>query len=186
MGKRKIVFVSGNLNKVNEFKKILNDDFEVENIKLEINEIQSLDILEVCELKVKEAYAILKKPVCVEDTGFYIDELNGLPGPFIKFFEDKLGKGASIKLLGNAINRKAKQICAIGYFDGENLILEKAEVEGSISLDVKDGVGFGFDFCFIPKGYDKTFSEMGIDEKNKISARRKVIEKFKKSLERSV
>ena len=116
---------------------------------------------------------------------FFIDELNGLPGPFIKFFEERLGKGAAIKLLGNSDNRNAKQICAICFYDGKELIFEEAEMIGRVTHEVKEGYGFGFDFCFIPEGYNKTFSELGLDEKNKISARKKVIDKIKKSLERS-
>ena len=148
--KKKIVLVSGNLNKVNEFKEILKDSFEVENMKLDIDEIQSMSLKEICEFKAKEAYKIVKKPLLVEDTGFFIDELNGLPGPFIKFFEENLGKGASIKLLGNSTNRSAKQVCAICYYDGKELIFEEAEMNGIVSNEVKEGEGFGFDFCFIP------------------------------------
>jgi len=65
------------------------------------------------------------------------------------------------------------------------LIFEEAEMNGIVSNEVKEGEGFGFDFCFIPDGYDKTFSELGLKEKNKISARKKVIDKTKKSLESS-
>ncbi len=183
MDMRKIILVSGNLNKVNEFKEILKDSFEVENVKLDIDEIQSMSLKEICEFKAKEAYKIVKKPLLVEDTGFFIDELNGLPGPFIKFFEERLGKGAAIKLLGNSTNRGAKNICGVCFYDGKELIFEEAEMKGLVSNEIKEGYGFGFDFCFIPEGYDKTFSELGLDEKNKISARKKVIDKIKKSLE---
>ena len=185
MIKKKIVLVSGNLNKVNEFKEILKDSFEVENVKLDIDEIQSMSVIKICEDKARRAFSILNVPLLVEDTGFFIDELNGLPGPFIKFFEEKLGKGASIRLLGNSTNRKAKQVCVICYYDGKNLILEEAEMKGRVTHEIKEGYGFGFDFCFIPEGYEKTFSELGLDEKNKISARKKVIDKIKVSLERS-
>ena len=90
MNKKKIVLVSGNINKVKEFREILGGDFEVENVKLDLDEIQSMSVLDISERKARQAYAVLKRPVVVEDTGFFIDELGGLPGPFIKFFEGNL------------------------------------------------------------------------------------------------
>lgn len=183
MKKKKIILVSGNLNKINEFKEILDVDYEVENVKLELEEIQSMSVTKICKDKAEKAFSILKVPLMVEDTGFFIDELNGLPGPFIKYFEERLGNGAAIKLLGNSKNRKAKQVCAICYYDGKNLILEEAVINGNISYELKEGEGFGFDFCFVPEGYDKTFSQLGLNEKNKISARKKVIDKLRKRLE---
>jgi XTP/dITP diphosphohydrolase len=179
---KEITIVTGNSNKLNEFKIILGNNIKSENIDL--LEIQSFDLKEICEHKVREAYKILKTPVVVEDTGFFIDELNGLPGPFIKFFEDKLGNGSAVTLLGDSENRLAKQICMIAYYDGNNLFFCEGTMEGTVSNEVRGGEGFGFDFCFIPNGYDKTFSELGYEFKNKVSARKRAIEKLKVELER--
>lgn len=179
-----LVLVTGNSNKLKEFKSIL--DFEISNEKIDLDEIQSMDLREICEHKVKQAYDIIKKPVIVEDTGFFIDELNGLPGPFIKFFEEKLGNGSAVKLLGDNKNRKAKQICMVTYYDGIKLIHCEGIMEGIISNEVRKGEGFGFDFCFIPSGHDKTFSELGFDFKNKLSARKKAIDILKEELEKLI
>ena len=174
----KITLVTGNKNKLKEFQSILKDlQFQVE--KLDLDEIQSMDLKEICKDKVERAHNKLQRSVIIEDTGFFIDELKGLPGPFIKFFEQKLGPSASLKLLENSTNRKAKQICSIAYQDSENQIIVTGECSGVVTEELKEGEGFGFDFCFIPDGYDKTFSQLGLEEKNKISARRKAIDNFK-------
>lgn len=176
----RITLVTGNKNKLKEFQEILNN-FPIENQKIDLEEIQSLSLDEISAYKAKKAFEIIKTPVLVEDTGFFLEELNGLPGPFIKFFEEKLGNEASIKLLANSKNRNAKQICCVAFYDGKKLIIENGEMHGTITNELKQGEGFGFDFCFIPNGYSKTFSELGLDEKNKISARKNAIEKFKQS-----
>ncbi len=179
---REIVLVTGNENKLREFRSILGEGLI--NEKIDLDEIQSMNLIEICEHKVKQAYGILRKPVLVEDTGFFLDEFNGLPGPFIKFFEEKLGNSAAIKLLGTSDNRVAKQVCCVAYFDGDDMIVVKGEMTGEVTTKLKEGEGFGFDFCFIPQGYDKTFSELGLQKKNEISARLKAIQKFKEEYEK--
>lgn len=176
----KAVLVTGNKNKLREFKSILGEDLE--NVKIDLEEIQSLDLKEICEYKAKQAYCVLQKPVLVEDTGFFIDELNGLPGPFIKFFEERLGNGAAIKLIGKSENRGARQECCVSYYDGNKMISVIGICLGTLASEMQNGEGFGFDFCFIPEGYNKTFSQLGLEEKNKISARKKAIEKLKEEL----
>lgn len=176
-----LTLVTGNKNKLIEFEEILYE-IDLENQKIDLDEIQSLSLEEIVKHKVQQAYNLIKKPVIVEDTGFFLDELNGLPGPFIKFFEEQLGNGASIKLLNGSTNRNAKQICCVGYYDGKNEIIVNGEMKGTITNELKKGKGFGFDFCFIPNGYNKTFSELGLNEKNKISARKKAIEKLKNQI----
>ena len=58
----------------------------------------------------------------------------------------------------------------------------EGECKGRISFKNKGKGGFGYDPLFIPEGYDKSFSELGEEEKNKISHRGKALEKFKKIL----
>ena len=179
---KKIILVTGNKDKLKEFEKIFNvSNFILENKKYNGDEIQSMNLGEICEHKVKQAYDLIGEAVIVEDTGFFLDEFGGLPGPFLKFFEKELGNGALVKLLGKSTNRKGIARTCIAYYDGKNMILSYGEVEGNI-LDevVSEGESLGFDFCFVPKGYDRTFSQMGLDEKNKISQRKRAIENFKK------
>lgn len=176
------ILVTGNKNKLEEVKQILNINLKSE--KIDLDEIQSLSLYEICEHKVKEAYKIIKKPVIVEDTGFFLDELNGLPGPFIKFFNSELGNNSMIKLLGNSKNRKAYSMTISAYYDGENLIFGVGKLKGEVTTELKKGEGFGFDFCFKPEGYDKTLSEIGLEEKNKISHRALSLLDLKNKLEK--
>lgn len=176
-----IVLVTGNKNKLKEFQSIIDENYKgiiLKSEKIDLEEIQSLSLEDICEYKAKKAYEILKKPIIVEDTGFFLDELKGLPGPFIKFFQEKLGEGALIKLLGNSQNRQGYSKTVICFYDGEKMIFSEGRVDGIIGQEISKGEGFGFDFCFIPSGYDKTFSELGEDIKNKISHRKFAIKNF--------
>lgn len=177
-----IVLVTGNLSKLKEYQKIISENLKSKDIDLD--EIQSMDLKEISEHKVKQAYDILKCPVIVDDSSFFLDDLNGLPGPFLKYFEKNLGNGALIRLLGDSKNRSGRQVVMVTYYNGKNLIFCEGVVEGDVTYDLREGEGFGFDYCFIPKGYDKTYSQLGLDEKNKISGRVKAIEILKKELEK--
>ena len=183
-----VTFVTGNKNKLSEFSAILKDidNFELRNEKIDLDEIQSLVLEEIVVNKVKQAYDIVGKPVLVEDTGFFINELNGLPGPLIKFFLDKLGNDAPVKLIRNSNNRIAIAKVCVGFYDGKNLIIEIGELNGKIIGEESFDEGFGFDVCFIPDGFDKTLSNIDIEVKNKISARKIAIEKFKVEYEKIV
>src|SRR5688572_13435511 len=83
-----VTFITGNQNKADYLAKYLG--FPVDHVKLDLDEIQSLDLKEVTEHKVRQAYDKIKKPVIVEDVSLEFEGLNGLPGPFIRFFLDGL------------------------------------------------------------------------------------------------
>ena len=83
-----ITFITGNQNKTDYLLKYLGRP--VDHIKLDLDEIQSLDLKEKVEHKVRQAYGKIKKPVIVEDVTSEFAALGGLPRPFIKFFVDKI------------------------------------------------------------------------------------------------
>ncbi len=173
-----MILVTGNKNKIKEFEHILG--FQIENINLELEEIQSIDVEEVARHKARDAYNILKKPVIVEDTGIYFEELNGLPGALIKFFVKNLSLEKMCSLIKE--NRKAKAIACIVFFDGEKEIIAKGETKGSIALKPKGNNGFGWDPIFIPEGYDKTFAELTSEEKQSKFMRQEAIAELRKKL----
>lgn len=152
-----IIFVTGSKNKLNEVRGILSD-CTITNEKLDIEEIQSFELEEIAKDKSRKAYGILKKPVLTEDTGFYIEAPNGLPGPFIKFFEQRMGQEATSLLTKPYTNKTAVARTCVCFYDGKEFVISIGEVRGAV-LDepvVADDV-FGFDGCFVPEGYDKTF-----------------------------
>jgi len=171
--------ITGNQNKVREFEQILG--FKLNHVALDLDEIQTIEVEKVVEHKAKEAYKKVKKPVIVEDTGLYFDEWHGLPGALIKFFGQTVGYDNLGKMLKK--NRQAKAQTVIGYFDGKNYKSFVGEIFGTISCLPKGQTGFGWDIIFVPNGYKKSFAQMSVEEKNKISMRKIALMKLKKFLD---
>lgn len=162
--------VTGNQNKLAELQAILPADFELDAKKLDLPEIQSLDPFEVVGEKLRAAFKILNKPVIVEDVSAELSCLNGLPGPFIRYFEERLGPSALHKLTRGYDDKKVTIRCTMGYFDGEQQKIFDGAVNGTIVAPRGDN-GFGFDSVVITDGFEITNAEMSPEQKNSISHR---------------
>lgn len=176
-----IYFITGNKNKFREVKEILWEN--IEQLDLDLPEIQELDPKKIIEEKLKEALKHHKGPLIVEDVSLEVEALNGLPGPFIKWFEkaikaegiynlaEKLGNTKAVAKTIFGLANKGK----INYFDGE--------VKGKL-VSKRGKNGFGFDFIFMPDGQTKTYAQMSAVEKNSLSHRKIAVEKLKEFLEK--
>lgn len=173
---KNFVLVTTNKNKLEEINEILGSNHKLS--KIEISEIQSLNIDQVITEKAKAAYEKIKKPIIVEDISLEIQSLNGLPGPFVKFFLQALGTEGTVKLIGNK-STKTRVIASLALYNGTTLKIFKGIVWGTLSKKNRGENGFGFDKVFIPKGYKQTYAEMDSKLKNKISHRAKALEKIK-------
>lgn len=158
---KKVTFITGNQNKADYLSKYLG--FEVGHIKLDLDELQSLDLEKIVEHKVKQAYEKIKTPVIVEDVSLEFEAMGSLPGTFIKFFLEEMSLDEVCKLVdGKSRNAIAKTV--FGYYDGNIFKLFRAELKGFVSNIPKGDNGFGWDKIFIPEGYNITRAEM--DEEN--------------------
>lgn len=83
-----ITFITGNPKKAEYMRKLLG--MPIEHIKLDLEEIQSLDLEEIVKHKVRQAYEKIGKPVIVDDVSFEFCTLGRLPGTFVKHFLDEL------------------------------------------------------------------------------------------------
>ncbi len=178
---QKVYFVTGNEGKFKEVQAFLGD--VVERVEADTTEVQSISVSEIAALKAKEAYAQLHKPVLVEDTGLAITAWNGLPGPLIKWFLKTVHTDGLCRMLSEFQDRSAVATTVFGYFDGEELMTFVGEVAGSIADAPRGDNGFGWDTVFIPKGGDKTFAQMTMEEKTAVSMRGRALEKLKVWLE---
>ncbi len=173
---RDYTFITGNDNKAREFSEIVGMD--IPHQKVDVPEIQSLDLEEVATAKARAAFDILKKPVIVEDVSFVLDAMSGLPGPFVKFFLSTVGTKGLIDMVNGFGNRKADASVCYVLHDGRDTKVFTKTVQGTIAETEAGENGFGFDTIFIPDGHDRTFAQMDAVEKNQISMRREPIEKI--------
>ena len=187
----KIIIATNNPNKVKEYANILKK-FSIEaisqkeaGIELTVEETGTT-FIENAILKAKLIYEVVKLPVIADDSGLMIDYLNGMPGVYSHRF---LGENASAKekcekiveLMKNAKEneRTAKFICAICYIDNQGKIVTFEGIcKGNISKELKGENGFDYDRIFLYG--NQTFAQMSGDEKDKVSHRRKAIDKLLK------
>ena len=164
-----LYIVTGNAGKAASFRRLMPASIQFELADIDLPEIQSFDARTIITDKVQRAYDVMGKPVLVEDVSAGLDALQGLPGPFIKFFEERLGKDALYQLsLGR--DTGVTVTSTIGYYDGSKLIITEGVVHG-VAVAARGENGFGFDCCFVPDGQTKTYAEMTHSEKDAISHR---------------
>mgnify|MGYP001167420690 CR=1 FL=1 len=127
-------------------------------------------------------------PSLSDDTGIEIMALDGQPGIHSKRFFSGSDVDRNNKILDSlkdAPDRSAKFMCAMALVDpvsGSEQVF-KAVVDGKIALQMEHGEGFAYDMIFIPDGYDKTYSQLGLEIKNKIGHRGRALALVKKYLQ---
>jgi non-canonical purine NTP pyrophosphatase (RdgB/HAM1 family) len=171
-----LTFITGNAAKAEQLSRYL--DMPVDHKKIDLAEIQSLNLAEIIEHKAKEAYKQVKSPVLVEDVSLTFNVLGKLPGPLIKWFLTELNNDGLCQLLNSNKNRSAKAEVMFGLFDGKKLHSFHGEMEGKIAKTSKGEQGFGWDPIFIPQGSRKTWGEMTPDEQKETSIRRIALKKL--------
>ncbi len=143
---------------------------EMTSMAVEIPEIQSLSLEEIVRAKVRAAFDAVGGPVIIEDVSFEIAALKGMPGPFVKWWAKTAGYEPALVVCESVGDWSAKATCGAAYFDGERLEYVEGIVTGRLSARAGEE-GFGFDFYFVPDGFDRTFAQLGLDVKNRISHR---------------
>jgi non-canonical purine NTP pyrophosphatase (RdgB/HAM1 family) len=165
-----LVFVTSRAEKAAEAARL---GFSVERLDVDLPEPQALDPSEVVDAKARSAYALLERPVIVEDSGLAIRAWGGFPGALVRWIEKSAGVAAMAKMLDGFPDRSATAVCAIAYCDGGEVVSARGEVSGSIAPSPRGSQGFGWDVVFVPEGATSTFAEMAPAEKDRVSHRRR-------------
>jgi inosine triphosphate pyrophosphatase len=184
MSKPSITFVTGNKKKLEEIKQILTKGaeipYEITNQKLDLPELQG-DPVEIAKEKCRLAAKTVNGPVFTEDTSLCFNALNGLPGPYIKWFLDQCGHDGLNKMLDGFDDRSAYAQTIVAYTTGpdEEIHVFDGRTNGKI-VSPRGSLDFGWDPIFEPdEGEGKTYAEMAKDFKNSISHRGRSFEKFR-------
>ena len=158
---RPILFLTSNRHKASEAQTILKP-FGVKVISKPAKgiEIQSDSIEEVARVCAVSAYKRFRRPLLVEDSGLFIDSLNGFPGVYSRAVYDQVGCAGILRLLAQERQRSAKFVCALAYADSKGVRIFKGVVNGKIASRKSPGAGFGYDPIFIPSGHSKPFSAL--------------------------
>lgn len=194
---KKIVLATNNSHKIDELSS-MTEKLNIELLtKSEIGQ-KDFDVEETMDtlegnalLKAKALKEIIGDYIVIsDDTGLFVDYLKGEPGVHSSRYagEDNDDEKNKEKLLENlkGVSKEKrtanfKTVIAM-VEDGKEDIIVEGIIRGSIAEEERGKEGFGYDPLFIPEGYDKTFSEMGIEEKNKISHRHLALYELVKKL----
>lgn len=193
-----IVIATRNKNKIKEITALLDgmpiNIFSLDDGNWQIPEIQE-DGKTFKENAIKKAKTIARltgKLTLADDSGLMVDALGGQPGVYSARFAggDATDRENNLKLLQLMKNippdrRGAQFVCVIAVASPEGKVdAVEGICRGDIGYLEEGGGGFGYDPIFIPTGYNKTFAELSMSVKNKISHRGRALEKAKLVLER--
>ena len=173
-----VILATSNEGKINDFKErmiLLNYDItpladmnipESPESK-DSTEGNSLQKMEFYRDEIYSRYPDYKGSYIIsEDTGLFIESLNGDPGVktarFTGVHDDDATNKKIIKLLNGIENRSAifKTSMSLGIIGKSSKLTISDELKGSISTEIREGNGFAFDYIFIPDGYSETLSEL--------------------------
>jgi XTP/dITP diphosphohydrolase len=182
-----LIFATSNQNKVLEIQKILPKKLNIKSLK-DLNYFEDVPENENtiegnAIFKAKYIYEKFNVNVFADDTGLEVEALNGEPGVHsaryagtTKSSEKNIKK--LLKNLKNIKNRNARFKTVIALIIDNKLHIFSGIVEGYILDSPKGNNGFGYDPIFCPNGFDKSFAELTLKEKNLISHRSLAMKKL--------
>jgi XTP/dITP diphosphohydrolase len=173
-----MLFVTSNPGKAREAAEILGED--VERVDYDYAEIQSDSLAEIAAEGARRAYDELGEPCFVDDSGLFVESVDGFPGPYSSYVYSTLGVEGVLRALEGTEDRSARFDCAVAYHDGEEVHTFEGTVRGRVTSEPRGDGGFGYDPVFEVKKDEenRTFAEMPPEEKNAVSHRRRAFEAF--------
>ncbi len=192
-----LVIASRNIHKIREFRAILKKLAKFDLLSL----IDFSDYIPLPEdgltfeknahIKAEHAAKTLNRWVIADDSGLVVPALQGAPGVLSRRYagENATDKENRAKLLKEMAhiqepNRQAYFECWIALASPDGVIkISKGVSEGIILEEERGSLGFGYDPLFLKHEYSKTFAELEEDTKNRISHRRKALDKILPALE---
>jgi XTP/dITP diphosphohydrolase len=179
-----LIFATNNQNKVNEIRSILKDPFTIITLidaGIDIDIPEPYETLEAnATEKSTTIHRITGKNCFSEDTGLEVFSINGEPGvKSARYAGEERSFQDNINLLQKNLEGKSDR--SAQFRTVVSLIWDNKEYiftgicKGSIVETQIGGGGFGYDPIFVPEGSFQTFAEMGMEEKNKFSHRKKAV-----------
>ncbi|MBF5060147.1 RdgB/HAM1 family non-canonical purine NTP pyrophosphatase [Candidatus Neptunochlamydia vexilliferae] len=192
-----IVIASRNLHKIREIRAILKGQYPFDFLSLldfpdyEPPEETGATFEENAFIKATHAADALKRWVLADDSGLVVPALNDDPGVRSARYAgenatDKENRTKLIKALDGLEESKriGYYVCAIALSSPDGIQTQvKGMCEGSLILTSRGSQGFGYDPLFLKYDYNKTFAELDEETKNKISHRRKALDKLMPAFE---
>jgi len=171
---RKAYFLTKNKGKFREAAAVaVNAGFRLRMLAATKIEVQSDSLREIASYAAQEAANRLEVPVVAEDAGLFVHTLRGFPGPYSSDVFERLGIRGILTLMSGVKQRGASFHSATAFCSPhQKPRCFLGTVTGRISRAPRGTGGFGFDPIFVPRrGDGRTFAQMSVEEKNRISHR---------------
>jgi len=160
-------------------------------LAVDLPEIQEVDTIAIAKSKALLAAQLANGPCLVEDTSLKFHALGGMPGPYIKWFQDSLKSEGLYNILAAYEDKRATAVCTLAFCPAPHAdpVLFTGECHGRIVAPVP-GRGFGWDSIFVPdrnqtaigsgeeEDAERPFSLMTVAEKNVLSHRGHAVRKW--------
>ena len=188
----KLVIATSNKHKLEEMEDILKGSVIKEILPMPsgIGEIieDGKTFIENSLIKARAVYNHTKLPSLADDSGLCVNALNGHPGIYsARYGGENLSYEEKMKMLLYELKDKEDKSAyfitsAVCVLDDNYYIAVEGKVNGKIIENPRGYDGFGYDPIFQPDGYDITYAEMKLEEKNSISHRSLAMKKMKEIL----
>lgn len=186
--KQRLVIATNNAHKLEEITAVVGDKFEIVSLAdIDCHEDipETADTLEGnALLKARFVHERYGLDVFADDTGLEVDALGGQPGVHTAryAYPDRNDNEANVdkllRELQGATNRKAHFRTVIALITGGEEHLFEGRVDGHITETRRGTEGFGYDPVFSPEDTGKTFAELGVEVKNRLSHRARAVQKL--------
>lgn len=176
----KLCFATNNQNKLREIQALLGDKFELVTLA-EIGCLEEIPepfetIQENALAKARYVRERYNVDCFADDSGLIVPSLNGEPGVHSAYYagpqrshDDNIG--LLLEKLTHETDRNAYFLTVISLSVGKDYYEFEGRIQGTIIGEKRGTSGFGYDPVFVPRGHDRTFAEMTLAEKSKISHR---------------
>lgn len=181
---KKLFFVTGNRHKLEEAREAFERadlDIPLEQASIDAPEIQADRPAQVAKFSSREVRRDFRGSFFLEDAALFIDALDGFPGVYASYVFGTVGLEGILALMADVPDgeRTARFESCIAYNPSEGKEkLFRAECEGRILEEAREGRMFGYDPIFAPAGDDRAFSEIPVEDKNEVSHRGQVLDQL--------
>ncbi|MBG6235367.1 XTP/dITP diphosphohydrolase [Pedobacter sp. CAN_A7] len=183
---RELVFATNNTHKTEEVKQLLAGQYQVLNLKdigcdTDIPETGNT-FAENARLKTSFVETHYQMDCFADDSGLEVEALNNAPGIYSARYAGQRGDRENLELvlknMEGITNRKARFKTVVSLVQQNQHYFFEGVINGTLREKASGAEGFGYDPIFVPDGYDITFAEMSMAQKNEISHRAQAMRKL--------
>ncbi|WP_300753053.1 RdgB/HAM1 family non-canonical purine NTP pyrophosphatase [uncultured Brachyspira sp.] len=188
----KLVIATANKHKLKEIESIFKGSAIEEILPMPSGIVEIIEdgntFMENSIIKARAVYNFIKLPSLADDSGLCVNALDGRPGIFsARYGGENLGYKEKMQMLLEELKNKDDRSAyfitsAICVLDDNYYIAVEGRVNGKIIENPRGFDGFGYDPIFQPDGYNVTYAEMNLEEKNSMSHRSLAMNKMKNIL----